>query len=55
MITISDNPSTTYLLGVLGRTRVNEAMAALGFQSIHLPSQAQRGGSLAGSGASTRK
>jgi beta-lactamase class A len=51
MITISDNPSTTYLLGVLGRTRVNEAMAALGFQSIHLPPQPQRGGSLAGSKA----
>src|SRR5262249_44038348 len=51
MITQSDNPSTTYLVRVLSRERVNRAMADVGLRETHLAFRPQRGGALVGSTA----
>lgn len=51
MITISDNPSTTHLIRILGRGQVNRVLAALGLKDTHLTAVPRPGGSLVGSTA----
>jgi beta-lactamase class A len=51
MITVSDNPSATFLVHAVGRERVNRAMVQLGLAHTHLSFRPQRGGVLVGSSA----
>jgi beta-lactamase class A len=55
MIALSDNPSTTFLVRVLGRDRVNRTMAALGLEHTHLAPRPRRGGVLVGSTATAEE
>jgi beta-lactamase class A len=51
MITVSDNPSATYLIRVLGRAQINRVLASLGLKETHLAATPRRGAALAGSTA----